>query len=303
MARFTDLSGAVFGRLTVLERDIEKQKQMNSNRTYWKCKCECGNIVSIVRNHLISGHTTSCGCKKYKQRAVDLTGQKFNYLTVKKRSDKTNQYGKVYWICECECGKLTEVETSELKSGHTKSCGCKKGKQKIQDLTGQKFNKLTVIKLSDSKQAGHLMWICKCDCGNYCEVTGNHLKDGHTASCGCINKSLGEEHIEQVLIENNIKYLRDKNYFKDLILTSGYNGRYDFILFNDNDEPYYLIEFDGLQHSKEWTLKGSSLLERQKNDKIKNNYAKNHNLPLCRIPYSKRDNITLDLLFDKRYLV
>ena len=53
---------------------------------------------------------------------------------------------------------------------------------RFKDLTGQKFNRLTVIQyLSKSK------WQCKCDCGNIVEVQGGHLKNGHTKSCGCYN--------------------------------------------------------------------------------------------------------------------
>lgn len=50
--------GKKFGRLMVLELDfIDK-----SHYTHWKCKCDCGNIVSVRRNQLTSGDTISCGC-------------------------------------------------------------------------------------------------------------------------------------------------------------------------------------------------------------------------------------------------
>lgn len=51
----------------------------------------------------------------------DLTGQKFNLLTAMK---PTRRNGRVAWICECECGNESTVDTANLKSGHTKSCGC-----------------------------------------------------------------------------------------------------------------------------------------------------------------------------------
>lgn len=54
----------------------------------------------------------------------DLTGQKFNYLTVIKRIFKEKNKG-TYWLCKCVCGNETIVAASKLKSGHTKSCGCK----------------------------------------------------------------------------------------------------------------------------------------------------------------------------------
>lgn len=52
------------------------------------------------------------------------------------------------------------------------------------DLTGQRFNKLTVIRRGQNvgKQTA---WICKCDCGNVKTVTAAKLKNGNTKSCGC----------------------------------------------------------------------------------------------------------------------
>ncbi len=53
---------------------------------------------------------------------VDIEGQKFNQLTVLGIIEKRPK--KVVWLCECECGTLTPVLTSNLSNGHTQSCGC-----------------------------------------------------------------------------------------------------------------------------------------------------------------------------------
>lgn len=65
---------------------------------------------------------------------IDLTGQKFGRLTVIKRVGNT-KWGTALWLCQCECGNENVVKTSDLKSGHTKSCGCsrketRKGRKK-----------------------------------------------------------------------------------------------------------------------------------------------------------------------------
>ena len=57
---------------------------------------------------------------------------------------------------------------------------------KFEDLTGQKFGRLTVIKRAGT-QNGHSTWLCRCECGNFCTVKGIHLKNGHTRSCGCLH--------------------------------------------------------------------------------------------------------------------
>lgn len=64
-----DLRGKRYNYLLPIEY-IGKDK---NNHAIWKCKCECGNIVSVTATHLKTGHTTSCGCSKtsqYEQRVV-----------------------------------------------------------------------------------------------------------------------------------------------------------------------------------------------------------------------------------------
>lgn len=55
------------------------------------------------------------------------------------------------------------------------------------DLTGLKFNRLTVLNFSYSKYRQRF-WLCKCDCGSSKEVfaSTNWLKFGKIKSCGCL---------------------------------------------------------------------------------------------------------------------
>ncbi len=53
---FQNLIGHKFGKLTVL-----KFNRRENNRTYWECKCDCGNII-IVRADALKGGQNSCGC-------------------------------------------------------------------------------------------------------------------------------------------------------------------------------------------------------------------------------------------------
>jgi len=54
------------------------------------------------------------------------------------------------------------------------------------DLTGQKFNKLTVVEFVRINNKRNAVWRCRCDCGNFVEVAGYCLKNGNTKSCGCL---------------------------------------------------------------------------------------------------------------------
>jgi hypothetical protein len=57
------------------------------------------------------------------------------------------------------------------------------------DLSGQKYGRLRVIKLT-SLPRQRSKWLCECDCGNTVEVFSTSLRTGHTKSCGCYNREL-----------------------------------------------------------------------------------------------------------------
>ena len=59
---------------------------------------------------------------------------------------------------------------------------------KIKDLTGQKFGRLTVIKIVGKDKYQNIIWLCKCDCGKDVSVRSASLLKGRTVSCDCYNK-------------------------------------------------------------------------------------------------------------------
>ena len=59
---------------------------------------------------------------------------------------------------------------------------------KFEDLTGRKFNRLTVIKRAENNRFGQTQWLCECICGNKCVIYGYDIKCGKTRSCGCLQK-------------------------------------------------------------------------------------------------------------------
>lgn len=64
---------------------------------------------------------------------------------------------------------------------------------KFQDLTGQRFGRLTVIERVKNNKFGTAQWYCKCDCGKYDIVSTGNLKK-NTASCGCYRKERMTKH-------------------------------------------------------------------------------------------------------------
>jgi len=58
----------------------------------------------------------------------DLTGKKYGMLTVVKYDHHHN--GKIFWLCQCNCGKTKTIQSGNLKAGKSNSCGCQKGPKK-----------------------------------------------------------------------------------------------------------------------------------------------------------------------------
>lgn len=299
MGKVIDIIGQKFNRLTVLERSLPNQNHL----AMWKCKCDCGTEVIVAGTLLRNGHTKSCGCLQ-KEKATqcnlkDITGQKFGRLIVieKDRIKKGN-----YWKCKCDCGNIVSARGVDLKREAVQSCGCLQ-KEKVKqynwqplDLIGQRFGKLVVLKRIENDDRGNTRWECRCDCGNILRIRGGALTTGNTKSCGCLS-SKGNAEIKQLLQKHNIKYQDEF-----LIQYKQHNYKFDFAIL-EGQKVIRLIEFDGEQHYKEVPLFKEGLEKIQERDEEKNQWAKEHNIPLVRIPYWERDSITLDIIFGDKYLV
>lgn len=59
----------------------------------------------------------------------------------------------------------------------------------FQNLTSEKFGKLLVVERSGYIGA-KIAWSCLCECGNVKRISATNLKNGHTSSCGCLQKQL-----------------------------------------------------------------------------------------------------------------
>ena len=287
MGKFIDLSGQKFGNITVIEKDNELSHI--KKRVYWKCKCQCGREKSIRGDSL--SKIKSCGeCEK------DLLNLRFGRLKVIERVNN-DKFGHRFWLCQCDCGNTKIVMGDNLKRGLTQSCGCLHSENTHStvfiDLTEQKFGRLTAK--TYYIENGKTFWKCLCDCGNYTTVARSNLINGHTQSCGCINTSIGEAHIEQLLCDNFITFEKEK-VFKDLP-----NRRFDFYLPNLDR----VIEFDGRQHFKScsWYKTEDEFNRAIERDKEKNNYCFANGIAIVRIPYTERDRLTLEMILGNKYLL
>lgn len=272
-------------------------------RSWWLFKCSCGNLIC---RHLNSVNDTkkhsSCGCYYKKIYADKNIGKTYNYLTIIALDQNFKKQHNIkssasYYKCKCKCGNYKTVRITALTSGEVKSCGCLKKEQEkknlvhgynLIDLTGQTFGNLTVLYKDNSIKSYQAKWICQCKCGNIVSRGSEVLRHNKTRSCGCLKMSVNEHLIADILSQHNINYLYDSPFFSDLVYPGGGIGRFDFILLDNNYQPYRLIEYDGQQHFQAYQYFGGEdkLNNIKLHDSLKNDYALQHNLPLVRIPYN-----------------
>jgi len=80
-----NLIGHKFGKLVVTS--FSHVKNTNS---YWKCKCDCGNLCTKSGNAMKTGNVRSCGCLKVSKRPKGETGLRILFNTYYSRARSRN---------------------------------------------------------------------------------------------------------------------------------------------------------------------------------------------------------------------
>lgn len=229
-----------------------------------------------------------------------MIGKKFGRWTVLSKSD-IRKNDRIYWNCRCDCGTERAVNGVDLRRGASKSCGCLQkelaAEKNSLKLVGKRFNRLVVLEDSGQRQDGMILWKCQCDCGNITYVAITSLNQGLTKSCGCL-KSWGEEKIGYFLTQNNIPFVKEKTFDSCRSPETNTLLRFDFYVNNS-----YLVEYNGEQHfmaaGKDWNTE-ENFAKIQQRDKFKNDWCKENNIQLIRIPYTHLSDISLNDLIPSK---
>ena len=245
-------------------------------------------------------------------KLIDLVGNRYGRLVVLEKA-QSDKHSHTRWLCQCDCGNQKIVDGGSLKKGLTKSCGCLK-KEKLKQYNdsnvvnevGNTYGYLTVVRRAEDSEAtlkdGRAQWICRCKCGNEIITTGKLLRDGHKLSCGCMKKTKGELQIELLLEKQEINYAEQYTVYieqNNYEIKQKHPYYFDFAILDNNKQLLYLIEYDGLQHfiykenSDFWNNK-DQFNKTQIRDQLKNQWCKDNNIPLIRIPYTHLDNICIE---------
>lgn len=87
MRRLIDIAGRRFGMLTVLRFD-----RCEGKRSYWTCRCDCGKIVVLRKDHFAYPYSKakSCGCYHRSE-----SSRRMSERHRRRRGESGNVYGQV----------------------------------------------------------------------------------------------------------------------------------------------------------------------------------------------------------------
>lgn len=204
-----------------------------------------------------------------------------------------NNYSKVK-VLHHRCNKVIEIEPRTLLRGSgCQECAKLKNKlsqeeviNRINDLGNNEYRLLSIYQnISKKLQIQHT-------CGHIFEMSLKVFQQGGRCP-QCYGKhSHGEYEIMKMLESNNIKFKTEVT-FPNLKSNGGGALRFDFGIYDDQENLIKLIEFDGKQHSQRWAYRQSEneFVDLQIRDWLKNKYCIENNIPLLRIRYNQPFNI------------
>lgn len=259
---------------------------INSETNFLIKHLTCGNEYSVRIACFRRGNR----CKKCHDKSLALSNEEVKkviesnagYVMV---GNYVNSKRKIK-IKHTECGNIYEASLQDFKRGHRCSY-CYKTKRKtnkdidlyLKDKTKKEYDRMSEY------VNNHEYLIMKHNiCGHEYKVRWTNFISG--VRCPKCKLSKGEKRICDFLVENGIKYKKEKTFPKCVYKSK---LRYDFYIEDFN----LLIEFDGAQHYRSVKYFGGDkqLRENKIRDEIKTNFAKKNNIELLRIPYWEYDNI------------
>lgn len=287
-------------------------KEYVNSTTPMKYRCPCGNeFERVLKSMKRKGSVARCEeCvevvrrergRVFNENTIDTLMNKYNLtlLTDKKSITKV----KTPLDVKCSCGKKFRTDIYNLRQGNSTKC------KSCNSFSFWEENKKTIddVKKIVSQYGGTLLeeeyidnktkMLIQCECGTKFKRKLNSIMNYESARCNlCSEKILskGELKISNILKYHNIDFLTQHT-FDDLRLV--HKLKFDFYIKNINT----CIEFDGKQHYQPVEkFGGEEEFEVVKaRDTMKNEYCKNNNIKLLRIPYWEFKNIENILIENK----
>ncbi len=281
------------------------------NKEYINCKeklqllCKCGNEFKTNFSEFKHGNKRQCNkCglqnrinktrktqEQFLKEIEKLVGNEYSVL-----GSYINDSTKIL-IKHNKCGHEWSVVPSSFLQG-TRCPICmhqsyiktsEEFKREVWDLVGDEY---TV--LGDYKGCEVKILMCHNNCGHkYNVVPRNFLIGRRCPNCSLPNNPNTEKHIAKLLESLNIKYKKQKTFSDCKNPKTGKSLRFDFGIYDKHDSLFCLLEYDGMQHFKAIDYFGGNeaLNDTKYRDNVKNNYCKQNNIKLIRIPYWDFSNL------------
>lgn len=238
------------------------------------------------------------------------------FLAKADKDGRIREYAQ--WVCRCDCGNIVvrreDFFLRNIKKGDAiASCGCyMKGLVRswtAKDLTGKRFDHLTVLMLWGSEKIGKInrdLYMVQCDCPakTVFRVRGDQLVEGRTRCCPVCartnsisnlqsKRSKGEDCICKALDKIGVQYIEQKS-FPTLV-----NPATNKHLFFDIVVPEWKIcfEFDGQQHYHIInTFRHTTIAEGIEHQRIKMHWCYENGYQMVIIPFTYLTLISVEFI-------
>ena len=250
-------------------------------------RCKCGRVFEIPWYHIVNRVNDVCRKCAYRNLYNGLDDVKIEYV---RRGYKPlfDYYkdSKTPMPCENAEGYRGMLSYNVMTSGYSFEVFRPSNPFVIynMDLYVEKYGngcKVITRDLGDVKTLDDVAIRVACACGVEYDVNWTSFSSQSVFRCTkCSRKQssyelMTERHLESVGIE----FVKEHR-FDDC--RNKYALPFDFAVIKDGAVAL-LIEVDGRQHFNNYFM--GYLVHQQERDEIKNNYCKEHNIPLLRIPY------------------
>ena len=135
---------------------------------------------------------------------------------------------KVRALCKLCNNENYITHFHKIKSGHSKSCGCKQKLVNPEQYIGNKYNKLTVLDICSQKDLdGAILAKFRCDCGNVVTKRLNMVIRDKIRSCGCI-KNIHKSNVDFAIPDKD-KYNKIMSVWRQMLKRCHQSGDDDLI--------------------------------------------------------------------------
>lgn len=283
-------------KLHAITNTIEPLEEYVSTHTKILCKCKiCKNEWRVSPSKLF----LKKGCPECAKKTSGNKGKyKYSESYIKnilhnKNISILDEYKGIHNKNNFMCLKCEYKFTTKISHILYEGTGCKNCANISLRLSHDEFVNRVKEKLPEleilSKYNGsskRVTYKCK-TCGLIHSAFANNLLKGYGCPSCCASK--GEKICKKYLEDNNINYIPQFE-FDDLVGVNNGNLKFDFAILNNSNDVCCLLEYDGIFHyEKQYFDDGFENL--QIHDNKKNEYCKNKDIPLIRIPYWEFDNI------------